>query len=270
MPQPQLNWQLPPSTPAMPASTTTAAASSLTSRPETVSPGRHSGSSTRHWPKKISRLWSGRQNRPKRKSLPSFASPMTAPCCSPRLPSGMIDEQQLVATQVVTTSQELLKAIKATLATNNSKSYLTVKTPDDSAYLKGARRGYIASQQPGAGQRRWDGHCPAASAERRPTGHTFEFFYLVVASPEELSQRSSSNGSTWPSPGLCSRNGLNTCWKPVRRLVWCRCCLAQARISPGAAHLKNESKWQQLISDGLKPPSPNPLNEYQYPIQALD
>ena len=50
-------------------------------------------------------------------------------------------DQQLVAAQVVTTSQDLLKAIKATLANNNTKSYLTVKTPDDSAYLKGARQG---------------------------------------------------------------------------------------------------------------------------------
>jgi len=37
----------------------------------------------------------------------------------------------------------LLKAIKATLANNNGKSYLTIKPTDDSAYLKSARRGYV-------------------------------------------------------------------------------------------------------------------------------
>lgn len=54
-----------------------------------------------------------------------------------------VDDQQLVAAQVVTTSQELLKAIKATLANNGGKNYLTVKTPDDNAFLRGAKRGFI-------------------------------------------------------------------------------------------------------------------------------
>ena len=56
-------------------------------------------------------------------------------------------DQQLVSAQVVTTSQELLKAIKATLANNNGKSYLTVKTPDDSAYLRSARKGFITDRK---------------------------------------------------------------------------------------------------------------------------
>ncbi len=164
-----------------------------------------------------------------------------------------LDDQQLVAAQVVTTSHELLKAIKATLANNNTKSYLTVKTPDDSAYLKGARKGYIAVNN-NLAQANADGTVTALlhPLTGDPQTHTQEYFYLVVAPSEDITQK------------FVERLDLAIPW-PLRP-EWAEYLLETGQeaglvqvlpfsgndFTAGLRVEKNESKWQQVISEALK------------------
>jgi hypothetical protein len=163
------------------------------------------------------------------------------------------DEQQLVAAQVVTAHADLLKAIKATLANNGGKNFLTVKAPDANALLKGARRGFVCVNN----------NLTAANAEGivtallhplsgDPQANTAEHFYLVVAPSEKLSQKFSERldlAIPWP---------IRTEWADF---------LLEAGQEEGLVHVlpgsgedfaaglrvdKNEAKWAQVISHGLK------------------
>jgi hypothetical protein len=164
-----------------------------------------------------------------------------------------IEQQQLVAAQVVTTSQDLLKAIKATLATNNSKSYLTIKTPDDSAYLKGARRGFVTVSN-NLTQANADGTVtvllhPLAGD---PQTHTFPYFYIVVSPEEKLAEKFSERldlAIPWP---------LQPSWATYLMEAGQQAGLVNVLPASGSDFkaglrvLKNESMWEQLISDGMQ------------------
>jgi len=163
------------------------------------------------------------------------------------------DEQQLVATQVVTTSQDLLKAIKATLANNNTKSYLTLKTPDDSAYLKGARRGFLTVAN-NLAQANAEGSVTALlhPLSGDPQANTAEYFYIVVTPAESLTEKFAERldlAIPWP---------IQTEWAEYLLQAGKQAGLVQALpysgddFSGGLRVLKNESKWQQIITDGLK------------------
>ncbi len=163
------------------------------------------------------------------------------------------DEQQLVATQVVTTSPDLLKAIKATLANNNTKSYLTLKTPDDSAYLKGARRGFLTIGN-NLTQVNAEGNVTALlhPLSGDPQANSAEYFYIVVTPQESLTEK------------FTERLGLAIPW-PIQE-EWAEYLLNEGKnaglvqalpksggdFSAGLRVLKNESKWQQVIASGLK------------------
>ena len=164
-----------------------------------------------------------------------------------------MDDQQLVAAQVVTTSQELLKAIKATLANNNSKSYLTVKTPDDSAFLKGARKGFVCVA----------GSLAQANAEGTvtallhplsgdPQAQTAEHFYLVVAPGESISDKFAQRldlSIPWPVQKEWADYLLETGQSEGLVSVLPSC---GSDFSAGLRISKNESRWQQVITAGLK------------------
>ena len=163
------------------------------------------------------------------------------------------DEQQLVAAQVVTTSQELLKAIKATLANNGGKNYLTVKTHEDSAYLRGARRGYL-SVSSSLVSANADGTVTALlhPLSGDPQTNRAEHMYLVVAPGESVSQK------------FVERLDLAIPW-PIQP-EWADYLLEAGQTAdlvfllPGSGNdfaagfriLKNETLWQQVIADGLK------------------
>ena len=163
------------------------------------------------------------------------------------------DEQQLVATQVVTTSQDLLKAIKATLATNNSKSFLTVKTPDDSAFLKGARRGF-ATISNNLSQANAEGTVTALlhPLSGDPQAQQCEYFYIIAVPGEQLAQKFVERldlAIPWP---------LQPEWAEYLLEAGQKAGLVQpltrtgSDFSAGLRVLKNESKWGQVVSDGLK------------------
>lgn len=163
------------------------------------------------------------------------------------------DEQQLVAAQIVTTSHELLKAIKASLANNNTKSYLAVKTPSDNAYLKGARKGYIAVNN-NLAQANAEGTVTALlhPLSGDPQAQTSDFFYLVVAPDEGLAQKFIERldlAIPWP---------LMPEWAEYLLEAGKAANLVQSLPGSGsdfAAGLrieKNESRWQQLLTEGLK------------------
>ena len=163
------------------------------------------------------------------------------------------EDQQLVATQVVTTSQDLLKAVKATLANNNTKSFLTIKTPDDSAYLKGARRGFVtvaSSLTPANAEGTVTALLHPLSGD--PQANAADYFYLVVPPDEEISQK------------FAERLDLAIPW-PIQP-EWADFLLEAGQdaglvevlpqsgddFQAGLRVSKNETKWQQVISHGLK------------------
>jgi hypothetical protein len=163
------------------------------------------------------------------------------------------DEQQLVATQVVTTSQDLLKAIKATLANNNNKSYLTVKTPDDNAYLKGARRGFVTVSN-NLTQANAEGTVTALlhPLSGDPQPNSSEHFYVVVSPEEEIAKKFIERlelAIPWP---------LQPEWTAYLLEEWEKSGLVQLLPSVGSDFiaglrvLKNESKWGQVITKGLR------------------
>jgi hypothetical protein len=164
-----------------------------------------------------------------------------------------LDEQQLVAAQVVSTSGELLKAIKATLANNNSKSFISIKTPDDSAYLKGARRGYVAIGN-NLAQANAEGTVIALlhPLSGDPQANTADYFYLVATPGESLSQKFAERldlAIPWP---------IQPEWAEYLLEVGKKAGLVQALpvsgtdFSAGLRVVKNESRWQQVIAAGLK------------------
>ena len=162
-------------------------------------------------------------------------------------------DQQLVAAQVVTTSQDLLKAIKATLANSNSKSYLTVKTPEDSAYLKSARRGFVSVSN-SLVQANAEGTVTAMQhpLSGDPQANSEDHFFIVVAPGENVRAK------------FAERLDLAIPW-PVQQ-EWSDYLLEAGKkaglveilpnsgndFSSGIRVTKNETLWQQLISGGLK------------------
>ena len=138
-------------------------------------------------------------------------------------------------------------------ATNNSKSYLTVKTPDDSAYLKGARKGFITVSN----------NLAQANAEGTvtellhplsgdPQAHTNDYFFLVVAPGESLSCRFIERldlAIPWP---------IQPEWADYLLEAGKRAGLVEVLpksgndFTAGLRLLKNETQWQQVISEGLK------------------
>ncbi len=163
------------------------------------------------------------------------------------------DEQQLVAAQVVTTHQELLKAVKATLANNGGKNYLTVKSPDGDAFLRGARRGYVTVSNSMTGANA-EGTVTALLHPSRgdPQANAAEHFYLVVAPDENISQKFAERldlAIPWP---------IQSEWSDYLLEAGQEAELVQVLPASGkdfAAGLrvvKNESKWHQVIANGLQ------------------
>jgi hypothetical protein len=163
------------------------------------------------------------------------------------------EDQQLVAAQVVSTSQDLLKAIKASLANNNTKSYVTIKTPDDSAYLKGARRGYVTVGN-NLAQANAKGIVTALlhPLSGDPQANTAEHFYLVVVPGERLPQKFAERldlAIPWP---------IQPEWADYLLEAGQKVGLVQPLTASGTDFCaglrveKNESQWQQVIAAGLK------------------
>jgi hypothetical protein len=147
----------------------------------------------------------------------------------------------------------LLKAIKATLANNNAKSFLTVKTPDDSAYLKSARKGYISANN-NLTQANAEGTVTALlhPLSGDPQANSAEHFFLVVTPGEDLNQRFAERldlAIPWP---------IQPEWADYLLEAGQESDLVQVLPSSGTDFTaglrikKNESLWQQVISDGLK------------------
>jgi hypothetical protein len=163
------------------------------------------------------------------------------------------DNQQLVAAHVVTTSQELLKAIKASLANNGSKEYLTVKTPDDSAFLKGARRGFTVVSSSLA-QANADGTVTAMlhPLAGDPQANAADYFYLVVAPNEDLNQKFAERldlAIPWPIQPEWAEKLLEAGQEEGLVEVLPS---AGSDFHAGLRISKNESLWHKLISVRLK------------------
>ena len=164
-----------------------------------------------------------------------------------------VDDQQLVAAQVVSTSQDLLKAIKASLANNNTKSYITIKTPDDSAYLKGARKGYVAVGN-NLAQANAEGIVTALLHPLcgDPQANTADYFYIVVTPQEILTEKFTERLD------LAIPWSIQPEWAEYLLEMGKKAGLVQSLtvsgtdFSAGLRVVKNESQWQQVIAVGLK------------------
>ena len=163
------------------------------------------------------------------------------------------DDQQLVAAQVVTTSLDLLKAIKASLANNNGKSFLTVKTPEDSAYLRSARKGFITVNN-NLTQANAEGTVTAMlhPLSGDPQANTYDHFYLVVSPGEKLSQKFTERldlAIPWPLQPEWADYLLEAGQGEGLVEVLPSC---GDDFAAGLRVVKNETQWQQVITTGLK------------------
>ena len=163
------------------------------------------------------------------------------------------EDQQLVAAHVVTTSPDLLKAIKASLANNGSKNYITIKTPDDSVFLKGARRGFTVVSS-SLSQANADGTVSAMlhPLAGDPQTNAADHFYLVTTPNENLHQKFAERldlAIPWPIQPEWAERLLEAGQEEGLVEVLSS---AGSDFHVGLRVSKNESLWQKLISNQLK------------------
>jgi hypothetical protein len=99
-------------------------------------------------------------------------------------------KRQLVAALVASPTKELLTAIRATLANNNSKGWITVKGGEHNAFLKGAKRGFIHVSASLAKANAAGVACALLHPlTGNPQEEAAEFFNVVVTPSERLSRK---------------------------------------------------------------------------------
>ncbi len=166
-------------------------------------------------------------------------------------------DAQLVAAQVAVTESMLLKAIKATLANNNGKSWLRITEHQENGvtpswFVKGARRGFkTVSSSMGRAGVQGSVSVLLHPLAGNPQDDTADHFYLVTVPGEEVNLK------------FVERLDLAIAW-PVQP-EWAEYLLAegiQARLvepltligtdfQAGLRVAKDEPGWQQVISSGL-------------------
>ena len=81
------------------------------------------------------------------------------------------DDSQLVAALAASPSKELLTAIRATLANNGSKGWISIKGRSLNAYVRGAKRGFI--------------HVSSSLAKANAAGTSAALFHPLSGNPQE-------------------------------------------------------------------------------------
>jgi len=163
------------------------------------------------------------------------------------------EDHQLVAALVASPTRELLTAIRATLANNHGKGWITVKGGSHSAYLHSAKRGFL--------------HISSLLAKANAVGltsvllhplsgnpqeETDEYFYVVATPGETLAGKFAERlalAIAWPTrPEWASyllQAGLEA--KLVQNLP-----VAGPDFTAALRVSKDESGWQAVITQGLK------------------
>ena len=164
------------------------------------------------------------------------------------------EDSQLVAAHVVTTSHELLTAIRATLANNSSKSFLTLTHPSGREILQGARRGFITvtsslDKAHAAGVTAVLLHPLTGDPKHQPSA---ECFYVVAVDGEDFAGKFGERlalAIPWPTRPEWAQYLIEAGQEMelVEFLpVAGRGFTAAARIA------RDEAAWATVIADGLK------------------
>jgi len=163
------------------------------------------------------------------------------------------DDQQLVAALAVSSSRELLQAIKATLANNSNKSYLTVRSTSGGAYLKGAKRGFAhASSSLSKVNAQGTAIALLHPLAGNPQEEAADHFYVVAAAGESLPDKFGERlalAVPWPTRPEWSAHLLAAGQEAelVQPLP-----TAGVDFSAAVRVVKDMFAWQEVISAGLK------------------
>lgn len=163
------------------------------------------------------------------------------------------EDGQLVAALVASPTKELLTAIRATLANNNSKGWITVKGGEHNAFLKGAKRGFIHVSTSLAKANAAGIACALLHPlTGNPQEEAAEHFYVVVTPSERLSRKFGERlalSISWPTQGEWSEYLLTAGQEAglVQLLP-----AAGPDFTAAVRVLKNDAEWQKVITAGLK------------------
>ena len=163
------------------------------------------------------------------------------------------EDGQLVAALVASPTKELLTAIRATLANNNSKGWITVKGGEHNAFLKGAKRGFIHVSTSLAKANAAGVACSLLHPlTGNPQEEAAEHFYVVVTPAERLSRKFGERlvlSISWPTQVEWSKYLLTAGQEAglVQLMP-----TAGPDFTAAVRVVKDDDAWQSLISAGLK------------------
>ena len=163
------------------------------------------------------------------------------------------EDGQLVAALVASPSKELLTAIRATLANNSSKGWITVKGASENAFLRGAKRGFV---QVAASLAKTNAQGTAAvllhPLAGNPQEESAEFFYVVATPAESLPDKFGERlalAIPWPTQPGWSEYLLDA--GQEAGLVQLLPVLGPD-FSAAVRVCKDDAGWGNLIEQGLK------------------
>ena len=163
------------------------------------------------------------------------------------------EDGQLVAALVASPTKELLTAIRATLANNNSKGWVTVKGGEHNAFLRGAKRGFVHVSTPLAKANAAGVACALLHPlTGNPQEEAAEHFYVVVTLSERLSRKFGERlalSISWPTQGEWSEYLLTAGQEAglVQLLP-----AAGLDFTAAVRVVKDDTAWQEIITTGLK------------------
>ena len=163
------------------------------------------------------------------------------------------EDWQLVAALVASPTKELLTAIRATLANNNSKGWITVKGGEHNAFLKGAKRGFVHVSTSLTKANTAGIACTLLHPlTGNPQEEAAEHFYVVVTPSERLSCKFGERlalSISWPAQAEWSEYLLTAGQEAglVQLLP-----TAGPDFTAAVRVVKDDTAWQDVIAAGLK------------------
>ncbi len=162
-------------------------------------------------------------------------------------------DSQLVAALVASPTKELLVAIRATLANNSNKGWITVKSPSDNAFLRGAKRGFVHISSSLA---RANAVGSAAvllhPLSGNPQEESAEYFYVVALPGESLPDKFGERlalAIPWPTQPTWSKY-LLAAGQEAGLLEFLP--VAGPDFTAAVRVSKDEAGWQSIIEQGLQ------------------
>jgi len=163
------------------------------------------------------------------------------------------EDHQLVAALIASPTRELLTALRATLANHHGKGWITVKGGSHSAYLHGAKRGFLhVSSQLAKANAVGVTSVLLHPLSGNPQEETEEYFYVVATPGETLAGKFAERlalAIAWPTrpewAAYLLQAGQEA--KLIQNLPVAGPDFAAAlRVS------RDEAGWQAVITQGLK------------------